>query len=696
MPLLALAAARGRLFPFAPVFLGIGIGLYFSLPSEPGATGFGMLAFLATGAGLAGITGPERLRPLFIAVMLVAAGVLVAGWRTHASAAPVLSWRYYGPIEGRIIAVDRSVSDALRLTLDQVVLHDVSVARLPHRVRVSLHGGPPDIAPLPGLRVVLTGHLAPPGGPVEPGGFDFRRHAWFDQLGAVGYTRNPVLAIAPPEPGPELAIARLRLRMSAALQARLPGEPGSFVAAILTGDRSAISQETTEALRRSNLAHLLAISGLHMGLLTGTVYGALRLMLALIPGLALRLPVRKLAALGALAAATCYLLLSGGNVATQRAFVMAAVMLGAVLTDRRAISLHSVALAALVILMWRPEALLSPGFQMSFAATAALVAVFAALRDRRRASGTRRARPTPLRRVLFGLGSVALCSLVAGTATAPVAAAHFNRIAEYGLLANILSVPLMGTLVMPAAVLAAVLWPLGLEGAGLWLMQLGVRWILGVAQWVAGFEGAVRAVSAPPAWVLPGIALGMLWLILWTGRARLAGALFAAACLAGWGQANRPALLIAESGALIGLMGPEGRVLSRPRGEGFTARNWLEADGDMASQADAHARPGPDGHPLGERFDLGGLGFVHLAGRGAENRLAAVCTEGIVVILAARLPDRRDATHAMPCHIIDQRALAESGALAISLSGERISWRRARDTAGHRPWTGRWRNQHGG
>lgn len=688
-PLTALAAAWGSLFPFVPVCLGLGIGLYFMLPSEPGLPGFASLAGLAGIAGIAGILGPERLRPLCIALMLVLSGMLVAAWRTHASAEPVLTWRYYGPIEGRIVRIDRSASDALRLTLDEVVLRDVSTTRQPQRVRVSLHGAEPDIDPVPGLRVVLTGHLAPPGGPVEPGGFDFRRLAWFDGLGAVGYTRSPVLAIAPPEPGWALAIERLRMRMSAALRTRLPGEPGGFVAAILTGDRSGISQETTETLRRSNLAHLLAISGLHMGLLTGTVYGALRLLLALIPSLALRLPVRKIAALGALGAAVFYLLLSGGNVATQRAFVMVAVMLGAVLADRRAISLHSVALAALAILLWRPEALLSAGFQMSFAATVALVAVFAALRDRRRRSDVRGARPTPVRRVLSGLGSVVLCSIVAGAATAPVAAAHFQRIAEYGLLANILSVPLMGALVMPAAVLAAALWPLGLEGAGLWPMQWGVRWILGVAQWVAGLDGAVRHVTAPPGWVLPGMALGMLWLILWQGGARWAGAVVAAACMAGWGQAERPALLIAESGALIGVMGPEGRALSRARGEGFTARNWLEADGDPASQAEAHARPRPAGQSLDGGFTLGGREFLHLTGRGAQARLTGACTGDRIIVLAARLQPDADAMDGNACQLIDQRVLAESGAIAITLRGGALEWREAHAEAGRRPWTRR-------
>ncbi|MCC5971371.1 MAG: ComEC/Rec2 family competence protein [Pararhodobacter sp.] len=678
-PLAALGAARGHLFPFVPVLLALGIGIYFSLPQEPLLRLWAGAAIASTALGLLGLTGPEPVRLPAMAMALVLAGLLVAGWRAHSVAAPVLGWRYYGPIEGRIVGVDRSASDALRLTLDQVVLHDVSVARLPHRVRISIHGAAPDVDPVPGTRVVLTGHLGPPGGPVEPGGFDFRRMAWFLGLGAVGYTRSPVLAIEAPAPGAALAITRLRMGMSAGIRAAMPGEPGGFVAAILTGDRSGVGQSTTEALRRSNLAHLLAISGLHMGLLTGVVYGALRAGLALVPVLALRWPIRKWAALGALAAAIFYLLLSGGNVATQRAFVMAAVMLGAVLFDRRALSLRSVALAAVLILVWRPEALLSAGFQMSFAATVALVAVFGWLR-RRRALAPRRSRRAP--RWLQGMIGVALCSVVAGLATAPVAAAHFHRIAEYGLIANLLSMPLMGTLVMPSAVLAAVLWPVGLDWIGLALMEAGTRWILAVAHVVGGMEGAVRMVTTPPVMALPLLALGLLWLILWPGRARLAGVVVAITAIGGWGLTERPALLIAESGKLVGLNTPQGRALTRPRGEGFVARNWLEADGDAADQAGAALRLGADaGSP--PRFMFAGTEWVHLTGRRAPEQLDAFCHDGVVAVVDFRLRGSPPGA----CQVIDARALAQSGARAAHLRGDALHWRFAREVAGARPWT---------
>ena len=676
-PIAWIAAARGHLFPFAPVAVGTGVGLYFALRFEPSGEVLAGVWLVATGLTLGALRGPDLARPILWALALACIGFAAAGLRTQTVAAPVLGWHRYGPIEGRIVVVDRSASGAVRLTLDQVVLPGLSPLRTPARVRMSIHGDTLDVDPVAGARVMTTGHLGPPSGPTEPGGFDFRRLAWFSRLGGIGYTRSPVLALTAPEPGLGVSLTRLRYRISAGIQTRLPGEAGGFVAAILTGDRSGVGLETTEDLRRSNLSHLLAISGLHMGLLTGVVFAALRAGMALFPPIALRLPIRKIAALGALIAAAGYLALSGGNVATQRAFVMAAAMLIAVMADRRAISLRSVGAAALILLLWRPEALLSAGFQMSFAATVALVAVFAALRDRRR--GKARPRAGALMRISRPILTAALCSLVAGVATAPVAAAHFHRFAEYGLLANLVSVPLMGLLVMPSAVLTAVLWPLGAEGVGLSLMAGGTRWVLAVAHFFGALEGAVRLVPLPPAWVIPTLGCGGLWLALWPGRARFGGVAVVCAALVGWANVERPALLIDRDGALVGLMADAGRTLSRERGAGYVAEHWLEADGDEATQTTAASRAGMQPVQGGVRFSYAGSDWVHLTGRGGEAALAEECTAGVTVIINARIDGA-----AGPCRLWDARALRRTGSLAVARDGGVTT---AQGVAGSRPWS---------
>lgn len=667
-----LNAQRGHLFGWVPVLLGIGIGIYFALRFEPGPPLYTVLAATLAVLGAFRWRGGPSAAPVLLIWGLVIAGFLLAGMRAHLVAEPVLGFRYYGPVQGRIVAIDRSLSDKVRLTLDRVVLRDVPPHRTPARVRVSMHGQQGYVAPEPGLTVMLTGHLSPPQGPVEPGGFDFRRMAWFKAIGAVGYTRSPVLAASPAAEGSAgLRIHRLRMRISAAVQAALPGETGAFAAAILTGDRSGMGRATLEDLRASNLAHLLAISGLHMGLLTGFVFAAARFALVAIPWVGLRWPVKKIAALAGIAAGAFYFLLSGGNVATERAFIMVAVMLTAVLFDRRALTLRAVAVAAVIVLCLRPETLTEPGFQMSFAATTALVAVFGALRDADLPQLPRWARP-----VL----AVVISSAVAGAATAPVAAAHFNRIADYGLIANLASVPLMGVVVMPAAVLTACLAPLGLAWIGLAVMRPAIAWILNVAHTVAGWDGAVTPVVTPPVAALPLLALGALWLILWRAGGRSAGLVPVTLCFVLWAQADRPPLLISSSGGLVGLMTAEGRALSKPRGDGFSALSWLENDGDAALQQAAFQRLGAGETRGDRRFDLAGSGIVHLAGRGALDRVAEACRTASLVIIA------RDAPGA-PCAVLDAAHLRRTGALAVWPEAGKLRLVSAAERTGRRLWS---------
>lgn len=679
-PLEALDAARGSLLPWAPVFLSLGIGPYFLLAREPGPLLWGAALAVFLAAAAAALRGPALCRVPATALALVAAGLILAVWRAHSVAAPVLSFRYYGPVEGRIVDIDRSFSDQPRITLDQITLSRTAPDRTPGLVRIALHGDAEGARLQPGLRVMLTAHLSPPDGPVEPGGFDFQRLAWFSGLGGVGYSRTPVVELAAPDHSLGLAAFRVRMWLSAGIQSAIGGQSGAFAAALMTGDRSAVNADTNNALRNSNLSHLISISGLHMGLLSGFVFGALRYGLALVPPLALRLNTKKLAAAVALVASTLYLILAGPDVATRRAWVMVTVMLVAVLVDRRAISLRSVAIAALVLLAIEPESLVEPGFQMSFGATVALIVTF----------GPWAKMQEKIPRLLRPTAMLILSSLAAGTATAPIAAVHFNRIAEYGLIANFAAVPIMGIIVMPAGVIAAVLAPFGLAGPALWAMGVGTTLILWVADYVAGLNGAVRAVATPPGIVLPLLALGGISAFIarpvWL---RAGGALVAACGFILWAGAERPALLIAGDGGLVGVMGEGGRVLSKPKGGGFVAKNWLEDDGDTALQDAAFARGGTpakrgewlgafDGHPL-----------YHLTGKTAPERAAALCAtsaSGTIMVLNGAWPEGAD-KHG--CEVYDQIRLAKTGTLAFRPSGEGMEITTARQAAGDRLWNSR-------
>ncbi|MEL6795120.1 MAG: ComEC/Rec2 family competence protein, partial [Pseudomonadota bacterium] len=331
--------------------------------------------------------------------------------------------------------------------LDDLIIFGLPEAETPRKAQIALlrEGDIEDIRP--GDRISIFANIGPPGGPVEPGGFDYRRTAWFLGLGAIGYARGaPVEIEAAGRPAlprrMAIALAGERARIAEGLRERLPGETGAFAAAVTVGERAGIPSASLEALRRSNLAHLLAISGLHMGLVTALVFSGARLVLSLTPIANRRWRTKRAAAGVALAAAVAYLALSGASIATQRAFIMAAVALVAVMLNRPAITLRALAVAALVILAYRPESLTHVGFQMSFAATAAIIAGFDFARERGWVAGQKE-RGALGKVAAYGVALLGT-SLLAGLATAPFSAFHFNQISHYGLLGNLAAVPIMG------------------------------------------------------------------------------------------------------------------------------------------------------------------------------------------------------------------------------------------------------------
>jgi competence protein ComEC len=377
--------------------------------------------------------------------------------------------------------------------------------------------------------VRLAAVLLPPPDATHPGGFDYARQVWFERIGAVGFAVSaPELLPPPAEPslGVRLAMSveLVRAVVAERIESRIAGEAGGIAAALVTGYRGGIPDDAQEALRVAGLAHILAISGLHMMLVVGTLFWGVRALLALSPGLALTRPIKKWAAAVALVGGAAYLVLSGGAIATQRAFIMAAIMMVAILVDRPAITLRNIAIAAMVVLVLTPEALLSASFQMSFAATIALVAGYEALRERRTPQRWRAGLVAMLRRHVWQyVFALVMTALIAGFATAPYAAFHFNRVAVYGLIGNVGAMPLVGTLIMPPGLIAMCLMPFGLDGPFLWLMGQGIDMVLAVARAVAGLEGAVAVTPAFSLWSLGLMTLGGLWLALWRGRWRCWG-----------------------------------------------------------------------------------------------------------------------------------------------------------------------------
>ncbi|WP_170295203.1 ComEC/Rec2 family competence protein [Paracoccus aestuariivivens] len=585
-----------------------------------------------------------------------------------------------------MVGIDRSSRDRIRLTLDQLVLDDVAPERVPRRVRVSLFVDDP--LPVPGERVMLTAHLDKPQVPAEPGGFDFRRVAWFEHLGAIGYSRTPVMTIAPPDAGGALALHRLRMRLSVAMKEAIGGQAGAVSSAMMTGDRSGIAEHTNEVMRASNLFHIISISGLHMSMLTGFVYAAIRYLGAMVLGLAGLASSRlhKYAAAAAFLSAASYLWLSGGDVATTRSFIMVAVMLIAIMSDRRAISLRTVAVAAVVILVITPEALVSPGFQMSFAATVALILA---------AEPWQKIAP----RLPWWLKPVTLLlvsSLVASISTSPIAAAHFGRVSHYGVFANLLVVPVIGLVVMPCGAIAAVLAPFGLSDLPLWCMGLGAKWMLVVAEYVANTGGATTLIKAPPHSVLPLMGVGAILVVLspvYGARQiiarRMVGGMAIIVALIMWDVSKRPDVLISSDGQAVGVMTPEGRAVSRPKGGTFAVSEWLAADGSSNNQVASAAIPywvdngGYKKAVLPQ--ELGGVEIYHVIKASFDGKEDSFCQNGSFVIM--NRPLELDRVIKGECTVLDSDYLKITGAISLDWRNGSILLDGS-NGSGDRSWSG--------
>lgn len=513
-----------RLILLACLF-GLTCALYIAVPVPPPGL-WGCLA----GAGLLLLLVGARgaWRSLMAQVLLtIAFGLVAASLRVHLVTAPKVTAERYVTLEGTVEEFDRRPDRAPRLVLRPERMED-RTAGLPARVRLIVRTRAPDVLPR-GTRVALSAILAPPSPPVVPGGYDFARAAFFRGVGAEGYAASALRVLEPAEgtpPGLRDRVEAVRSAVARELMELLPGQDGAVAVALTVGDRHYIDKETAAAIRDAGLAHLLAISGLHMGLITAAAFFVLEYMIAAFPPLALRVRPKKVAAVAAWGVACAYLLLSGMGIATVRAFIMISVALLAVLMDRRVLSLRSIALAVFAVLALWPEAVLSVSFQMSFAATAALVAVYEVLARR---GLTARGDAGPLMRLLRFIGFMGFTSLIAQFAIAPFALYHFQTLSLIGIIANIVVVPIMSTAIMPLALMSVLLMPLGLHDWPVMLMGLGLEQVIALAQYFAAFPYAVYRAGAPGDLYLA--LASFVFILLLAVRARLASGVLLAAYL---------------------------------------------------------------------------------------------------------------------------------------------------------------------
>ena len=466
-------------------------------------------------------------------------------------------------------------------------------------------------------------------------------------------------------------LAHLRDAIRIRIEQPLPGDYGHIAAALVMGDQRGIAEATQDAMRASGLGHILSISGLHLALVAGSVFWLIRALLALSPTLALNYPIKKWAAGAALGAATFYLGISGAEVATVRSWVMLAIMLGAILLDRRALTLRNVALAALVILVFSPESLLSISFQMSFAATAALIATYEVISGRadRGLTLVDARERTVFGRVRETVFTLFLTSLVAGLATAPFGAFYFQRIAPLTIVANMAAAPAVGFIVMPMALASVLVMPFGLEAIPLTVMQWGLAWMVIVAEHTAAWSEGLGGVPALPAGALLLMVAGFLWLTLWRERWRLLGLAPIVIALPIAFLVVRPDVLIDESATAAAVRGDDGRFsILGGKGADFEVENWLRADADTRTVDAADLA-------RGVACDLLGC-----AGRLADGTVVALTNRRDAFVedcrMAAIVVSRFDAPPGCASHalVIDRAALDRFGAHAVYVeeSGLRV------------------------
>jgi len=674
--------ASAHLLPWLAVAFGFGIVLYFTAEHEPTWWAGTGLAFASAAAAVL----LRRQLAAFIVALLVfsaAAGFTAATIKTALIAHPVLRYAASGVTVTGFVELREESQHTDRFVLRVDRLTAARIEGAPDRVRLSVKRG---TAPPAGSFVEAKAFLDPPLEPLEPGSYDFARDLYFQRIGASGFVRGPVRIITAPQSAGLLAradavVQQLRDAIDARIRAVLPGDEGAIAAMLINGRRDAIDQHLYDSMFVSGIGHVLSISGYHMAVVAGAIFFMIRAFLALIPGLADRAPIKKWAALAALIVTGFYLLLSGNQVATQRSFIMIAVVLIGVLFDRPTLTMRTLTVAALIVLIFAPEAVVHPSFQMSFAATLALVAGYEKGTMRLQA---RRDSSFGARAALWGVNEIValtLASLLAGFATTPYAAYHFHRMAPYGVLANLLAMPVVSAWVMPMGILGVIAMPFGFDAPCWRLMGYGIEWMDAVALWVASLPGAFGRVTSFGTGPLLLLTAALLAIGLLKTPLRWSGLVLAAAAIVWAISVPLPDVLIANDGRSFAVRGADGRLaVHHIGGDTFAVREWLAADGDGRDVKDRTLGQGIACDPSGCVGKLGDGSRIAYAL--APDAFADDCREAALVVAARAAPPP-----GCTAMVIDRDMWRTRGALALRRTPSGFAIDSARAANSDRPWS---------
>jgi competence protein ComEC len=660
--------------PWLAVAFGAGIAAWFALP-VPAYWIAVLVGCCGLAAGFAALLRADgsysylRLAGLSLP-LVIAAGCASVWTRSELVGAAPIARPTVATLTGRVLSVEaqpaRSRNRIVLATRDPVRGGAI-------RVRLNLPDEKASGDTLTrGALVQVRARLVPPAPPMLPGAYDFARTAWFAGLAATGTALEPAQVLERAKPG--WGLGDWQRRLSEHVRTRLKPEEAGIAAALATGDIGGVTARDADAMRDSGLAHLLSVSGLHVSAVIGAIYFVTLKLLALSPWLALRVRLPIVAAGTSALAGIAYTLLTGAQVPTVRSCIGALLVLAALALGREALSLRMLAIAAFLVMLLWPEAVVGPSFQMSFAAVLAIVALSGAEPVRRFLAPRDLSLPG---RGLRNLGLMLLTGVVIELALMPIGLYHFHRAGFYGALANMVAIPLTTLVIMPAVLTALLLDVAGLGAPVWWIAGKAIAVLTGLAHWVASRPGAVTAMPPIGGAAFALFVIGGLWIGLWSGRVRwlglapaLVGALFVA-------FVRPPDLLVSGDGRHVGVVS-EDRVtlfVLRESRSDYARENLLEIAGMSGTPVSLTALPGSRCNadacvvvlPRAERT----WRILLTRSRGAlpERGLAAACERVDIVLSDRWLPRSCNPTWLKA----DRRLLNQTGGLAIDLDAPRIT-----------------------
>lgn len=689
----ALERSYRRPFLWLPVASGAGAIANLTADRDPP-----LVAALAACLVFAAAAFVVRTRPVACAVALAlacfAAGHASMSLRIARVAAPVVSRLTIANVTGFVEQVDHRREGA-RIVLRLTSADGIAGENLPRRVRLTTRRDPGVEA---GAYVALKARLLPPARAALPGGYDFARDAYFSGIGGVGNVLGRIDTRTTADAAPwslrfAAAIDHARNALAERIAARLPDDTGAIAVAMVTGKRDLLASDTKELIREAGIFHIITISGIQMTLVAGIFFVALRRLFALSRTLALNYPIKKWAAACAIIGAIAYNVLTGSRVGTERALVMTIVLLAAVIADRPSLSMRNLAMAVLFVIALKPEALLGASFQLSFAAVAALIAVWES-RSARSADNedmplrAASAAPSWLTRGRAALatfahgkiGALLLATLCATTATASFMAYNFHELSPYVLIGNPLTMAMIEFFAVPAALLGTLLYPFGLDGPVWSYLGLGIELIIRVARWIAAAPGATVHLPAFDAMAVLLLTLAVLSAVIWrTALLRATAIPFAVAGLALAVNGPRFDVAVAATGEAAAVRGEDDALvlLGRRGGAGFAAEQWLRADAD--GRLSTAMKSGT--------CDKEGCVTTLADGRAValvtkESAFLEDCDRAWLVVTPLYAPSGCAATL-----VIDRRSLASTGAVTLDLRGAEVRQKQARAAGEDRPWS---------